>query len=83
MRKSKIFDSGKYHNDLPQYEAIEYHLYQITNDLPETCKDMLRVQSKSDEHFQLPMDYLYDIIGLASQAMKVHSPIKGIESNDL
>jgi len=69
--------SGKVDCDLEadqkRYDKLEYDLYRIANDLSNTCKDMNKVQAGTSTHFRMPMELLYEIYGLAANAIDKHS----------
>jgi hypothetical protein len=55
------------------YDTVEYELSTSVRDLVNTISRMDRVQNADKEHFTMPMDCLYELSGIISQAIVNHS----------
>tara|TARA_R100000306_G_C4369961_1_gene139456 strand:+ start:401 stop:658 length:258 start_codon:yes stop_codon:yes gene_type:complete len=68
------------------YDTVEHELTVAVRDLVDTISRMDHVQNASQEHFTMPMDCLYELSGLVSQAIQNHSkqvwPTQIVENHD-
>tara|TARA_R100001143_G_scaffold13888_1_gene15898 strand:- start:1238 stop:1582 length:345 start_codon:yes stop_codon:yes gene_type:complete len=55
------------------YDTVEHELTVAVRDLVDTIARMDHVQNASQEHFTMPMDCLYELSGLVSQAIQNHT----------